>query len=103
MRIQLLTGNSLLFSLPNPPKSYIEHTLFAQGVRFFFPEMNEFNSGVVDRITSEALKIKDVTFAGQIRQTIGDWAIHKRNELLNNKKSPYREELKQCEYLHHFV
>lgn len=67
------------------------------GIRFFFPAMPKFYPLVVDTVIKDGLKITDVTFAKEIGPTVAQWAIAKRDNLLNNKKSPYREALKQCE------
>ena len=71
--------------------------MFDMGIRFFFPAMPKFYPLVVDTVIKEGLKITDMTFAKEIGPTVAQWAIAKRDNLLNNKKSPYREALKQCE------
>ena len=76
---------------------YMEREIFNKGWRFFFPEMKHYNEVLVDGAIKSALRITDVSFVLQCRPVVSAWMIKKRDQMMNNKKSPFREALKKCE------
>ena len=79
------------------PSRYMEREIFNKGWRFFFPEMKHYNEVLVDGAIKSALRITDVSFVLQCRPIVSGWMIKKRDQMMNNKKSPFREALKKCE------
>ena len=75
----------------------MEKEIFNKGWRFFFPEMKNYNEVLVDGAIKSALNITDIPFVLQCRPIVSSWMIKKRDQMMNNKKSPFREALKKCE------
>ena len=51
---------------------------------------------LVNKALGVALGIKDKHFRSQCSSTVGDWIIKKQDSIINNVKSPYQVNLKNC-------
>ena len=51
---------------------------------------------LIDMISENALGITDKAFQAECRPLIKVWVLKKHKELINNKKSPFRNRLSVC-------
>ena len=78
--------------------SAMETNLWQEGIRFFGKNQPEFVSRCVEPLIREVLRITDANFMAECVPIVMEWIIKKQSVVLNNKKSPFRENLKKCEW-----
>ena len=68
------------------------------GIRILYDGMRGFDD-LIDMVAENALGITDKAFQAECRPLLKKWVKKKHKELINNKKSPFRNNLTTCTHL----